>query len=63
MSESEEIRLWCWVLGDAHKRVFSVIIKRSARIGDLQKAIKEQKPSFKDIPADSIDLYKLKVGE
>ncbi|KAM6497143.1 hypothetical protein JOM56_007616 [Amanita muscaria] len=61
MSESDEIRLWCWVLGDTHKRVFSVFIKRSAPIEDLKIAIQGQKPSFKDIPADSIDLYKFQL--
>ena len=61
MSESDEIRLWCWVLGDEYQRVFSVIIKRSARIEDLQTAIQKRKPSFKDVNADTIDLYK--VGE
>ena len=59
MSESDEIRLWCWVLGDAHHRVFQVSIKRSATIHDLKKAIKGRKPSFKDIDADFIDLYKV----
>ena len=61
MSESDEIRLWCWVLGDEYQRVFSVIIKRSARIEDLQTAIQQRKPSFKDVNADTIELYK--VGE
>ena len=61
MSESDEIRLWCWVLGDEYQRVFSVIIKRSARIEDLQTAIQRRKLSFKDVNADTIDLYK--VGE
>ena len=61
MSESDEIRLWCWVLGDEYQRVFSVIIKRSARIEDLQTAIQKRKPSFKDVNADTIELYK--VGE
>jgi hypothetical protein len=61
MSESDEIRLWCWVLGDTHNRVFEVSITRSATIRGLKKAIQGQKPSFKDIPANSLDLYK--VGE
>ena len=59
MSESDEIRLWCWVLGDTHKRVFPVPIKRSAPIHDLKRAIHGQKPEFKDIPVDSLDLYKV----
>ena len=61
MSASDEIKLWCWVLGDRCERVFSVIIERSAHIEDLKKAIKGKKLSFKDISADSIDLFK--VGE
>ena len=59
MSESDEITLWCWILGDTHKRVFPVSIKRSAPIHDLKRTIHGQKPSFKDIPVDSLDLYKV----
>ena len=61
MPESDEITLWSWVLGDTHNRVFEVSIKRRATIDDLKIAIQGQKPSFKDIPADSLNLYK--VGE
>ncbi|KIL65071.1 hypothetical protein M378DRAFT_10964 [Amanita muscaria Koide BX008] len=61
MSEPDEIRLWCWVLGDAHTRVFPVDIKRSAPIHFLKRAIHEQKPSFKVISVDSIDLYKFQL--
>ncbi|KAK2467901.1 hypothetical protein APHAL10511_000196 [Amanita phalloides] len=56
-----EIRLWCWVLGDPHNRVFAVSIKRSASIDDLKIVIQGRKPSFRDIPADSIDLYKFQL--
>ena len=59
MSESDEIELWCWVLGDTPNRVFSVSIKRSDTIYDLKIAIKGEKPPFKDIAADSLDLYKV----
>ena len=38
MSASDEIKLWCWVLGDTCERVFPVI--SSAHIEDLKKAIK-----------------------
>ena len=61
MSESDEIKLWCWVLGDDFQRVFPVIIKRSADIDDLKEAIIQRKLSFKDISPDTMDLYK--VGE
>ena len=61
MSKSTEIKLWCWVRGDSPKRVFSVSIERSAPIDDLKIAIQGRKPSFKDIPADSINIYQ--VGE
>ena len=54
MSASDEIKLWCWVLGDTCERVFPVIIESSAHIEDLKKAIKGKKLSFKDISADSI---------
>lgn len=54
MSEPDEIiKLCCWVLGDAYTQVFSVLIRRSAPIDDLRKAIQGRKPSFKDIFAGS----------
>ena len=59
MSESDKIRLWCWVLGDPYERVFSVIIKRSADIEDLKKAIIQRKPSFNADWAKGL----FKVGE
>ncbi|KAK2459845.1 hypothetical protein APHAL10511_008166 [Amanita phalloides] len=61
MFAPDEIRLWCWVLGDPHDRVFAVSIKRSAPIDDLKIVIQGRKPSFKDIPADSIGLYKFQL--
>ena len=61
MSESNEISLWCWVLGDPVRHIFNVSIKRSATIHRLKKAIQGEKPSLKDISADSLKLYK--VGE
>ncbi|KAF8336773.1 hypothetical protein F5887DRAFT_986435 [Amanita rubescens] len=61
MSESDEITLWCWVLGDSPNRVFSVSLKRSDIIYDLQIAIKGEKPPFKDIAADSLDVYKFQL--
>ena len=61
MSESDEIRLWCWVLGDTPNQIFEVSIQRSATIYRLKIAIQGLKPSFKDISADSLELFK--VGE
>lgn len=59
VSESDEIKLWCWALGDTHYRIFEVSIKRSAGIYGLKITIKERKPSFKDIAADSLNLSKV----
>ena len=52
--ESDEIRLWCWVLGDTPNEIFEVFIKRSANINRLRvkMAIQGLKQSFKDINAD-----------
>lgn len=58
MSEPDEIKVWCWVLGDTPNRAFTVSIKLSAPIHDLKNA---QKPSFKDIGPDALEVYK--VGE
>ena len=59
MSESDEIRLWCWVLGDTPNEIFEVFIKRSATINRLKMAIQGLKQSFKDINADSLQLFKV----
>ena len=62
MSESDEITLWCWVMGDAPHNAFSVFIKRSATIHLLKSAIHAQTRSFKDIgDIPSLNVYK--VGE
>ena len=62
MSKPEEIKLWCWVLGDPPNRAFIASIKLSDPIYNLQKAIYEQKPSFKGvISIESLEVYK--VGE
>ena len=58
---SDEIKLWCWVLGDTPNQVFSVSVKRSDTIHVLKKVIQGQKPSFKGISGDSLELCK--VGE
>ena len=59
MTESDKIRLWCWVLGDTPNQIFEVSIERSATIYGLKKAIQALKPSFKDISADSLELFKV----
>lgn len=57
----DKVKLWCWVHGDALHRVFPVRVKLSDTIFELQEAIQERKPSFKNIDADSLELRK--VGE
>ena len=59
MTESDKIRLWCWVLGDIPNQIFEVSIERSATIYSLKIAIQALKPSFKDISADSLELFKV----
>ncbi len=61
MSDSDNIKLWCWVLGDTIHRVFSVSIKRSATIEGLKGEIQTRKSSFKDTNPESLDIFK--VGE
>jgi hypothetical protein len=59
MSDSDNIKLWCWVLGDKSTRVFSVSIERSASIDYLREIIQRRKSSFEDIAASALDLYKV----
>jgi hypothetical protein len=63
MSKPDEIKLWCWVLGDPPNRAFTVSIELNAPIYNLKKAIHEQKPSFKlkGISVGSLDIYKVGV--
>ena len=61
MSESGEIKLWCWVLGDPRNQIFRVSIKRNAAIHGLKAAIHGRKPSFKDFAVNSLRVFK--VGE
>jgi hypothetical protein len=58
MSDSDNIKLWCWVLGDTIHRVISVSIERSATIEELTTVIQERKSLLKDI---TLDIFK--VGE
>ena len=55
--ESDEIRLWCWVLGDTPNEIFEVFIKRSATINRLKMAIQGLKQPFKDINAEALTPY------
>ena len=59
MSDSDNIKLWCWVLGDKPAQVFSVSIERGASIEYLRETIQRQKSSFEDITASALDLYKV----
>jgi len=58
MPESDEIRLWSWVI---HTNDSFQLSSNAVPIEDIKIAIKGRKASFKDITVDSIDLYK--VGE
>jgi Crinkler effector protein N-terminal domain len=58
---SKEIMLFCWVQGDQFNSIFPVNVQPSATIGQLKESIHAKKPSFRDIPADSLNLWK--VGE
>ena len=58
---SDEIKLLCWVQGDRVDRGFVVRIKPSNTIADLKKAIRAKKPSFQQIDADSLQLWKVRL--
>ena len=56
---SDEVELWCWVQGDGLDRVFSVRVERSATVRRLKEKIREKKPSFEKVAADSLELWKV----
>jgi hypothetical protein len=55
----DEIRLFCWVQGDDFQSVFPVDINLGDSVGHLKKAIRVEKPSFKNVAADSLRLSKV----
>jgi acyl carrier protein len=65
MSNLEPL-VWCWTVGDKPPslRVFHVQISHEVTVGELKKAIKEEKRvDFDQIDADSLDLYEISVAE
>jgi hypothetical protein len=57
---SDMLNVNCWILGCDPRRVFSVEIAKTKTVDVLKKAIKQEKgPVFNDIPADSLDLWKV----
>src|SRR6266550_5347518 len=59
---SKLLQLNCWVLGEDPNRIFPVMIERTASVGALKDAIKDEKrPAFDHIPADALVLWKVSV--
>lgn len=56
------IRFFCWVLGEDCDRTNLVEIALDKLVGDLKKAIKEEKkPALDHLPADALDLWMVSV--
>ncbi|KAF9236576.1 hypothetical protein BU15DRAFT_28414, partial [Melanogaster broomeanus] len=48
----------CWVHGEDVGKIFPVKISSTETVGELKKAIKNEKPvGFRDVDADDLDLY------
>jgi hypothetical protein len=59
---SNELTLFCYVLGDKPGRYFSVKIASTEFVDSLKDAIKAKKsPDFDAFPADNLDLYKVSI--
>jgi hypothetical protein len=59
---STTTRLVFWVFGDDCGRTIGVDIALNKDVGDLKKAIKEEKkPALDHLPADALDLWKVSV--
>jgi hypothetical protein len=46
------------VQGDDHNETFGIGIAGTNTVGDLKKAIKEKKPAFDQVAADTLKLWK-----
>jgi hypothetical protein len=53
------IDLYCWVKGDDLKRQFPVRMEPTDTVGQMKKAIRAEKQSFKGIDADILQLWKV----
>jgi len=51
----------CWVLGDDPYSAFVVDIDKSAYVDTLKEAIKAKKPTFKDMAAGDLRIWKVGV--
>jgi len=59
---STTVRLVFWVFGDDCDRTTGVEIALDKDVGDLKKAIKEEKKNaFEHVDADALDLWKISV--
>jgi len=54
----EALTLNCWVRARDAKEIFEINIPRSMTVGALQKAIKNEQPTFRDMNAACLSLYK-----
>jgi hypothetical protein len=61
---TDEIELYCWVIGDDPDKIFPVQIEKSKTVGNLRDAIKtKNEPQFRDIAANTLTLRKIYVAE
>lgn len=56
-----DLELNCWVLGDGAQNVFAVKIPGTETVSALKEAIKDKKPQWGSIAADSLVLWKVSV--
>ena len=62
-SVSQTIRLNCLVLGESCRKTFEIEIEKTANVGALQKAVKEENsPDFDKIVAHKLDLWNVSVA-
>jgi Crinkler effector protein N-terminal domain len=51
----------CWVIGEETSRVFPVKIPVTESVGTLRDAIKEKKQAFRNIDADTLELWNVSL--
>jgi hypothetical protein len=55
------LQVSCWVLGDDPRSAFIVNIDKSMLVGTLKDEIKAKQPTFKDMAASSLRIWKVGV--
>jgi Crinkler effector protein N-terminal domain len=58
---ADQMKLYCWVMGDEVNQLFPLNIAYNKDIGGLKKAIKNEQPQFNHLSANALTLWKVSI--